>query len=170
MADVTLTITPSNQEDFLNTLAQKIVDRGMDQEILVRLVDDVVDHVNFEDMSEQVLDNIDYDELRNEIVREMDYDEIVSEVMERIDIYDLSRTVVDHLDVDDIIYHTSLNETIDDKANIAIADLIETWQERVDNLEVEIRNLKKMNDALIEDVVAVRSNQNRSFFSRIFGG
>jgi len=169
MADVTLTITPSNQEDFLNALAQKIVDRGMDQEILVRLVDDVVDHVNFEDMSEQVLDNIDYDELRNEIVREMDYDDLVSEVVDRIDKYELARDVLDNLDVNDIIYHTGLDDKIDDQARTAIAEHTENFEQQINDLQVEISNLKKMNDALIEDIVAITSKQQKSLFRRIFG-
>jgi hypothetical protein len=166
MADITLTITPSNQEDFLNALAQKIIDLGMDQQLLEKMAENVVENIDYTEIDDNILERVDYDEVRSDIIRDIEPGDLV----ECIDLYDLSRDVVDHIDADDIIQHTNLGDAVDEEIRQASMKHLHDFEKRLENLEFEEMKINKVLIEISAQLADLQERQNRSLWQRIFGG
>jgi hypothetical protein len=173
MEDFTFTITPSDQEKFLNALAEKIALKAVSEEVISALVVEVADNIDYSELSETVLSEIDYDEIGRDLIQGLDYRDIASEVSDHIDIRDLARDVVSEISPEDLIQETNIDRLIEENVEQAVLstvnDFLSEASDRIDELENAVEDL---NDQLIfigKQIKAIQDTPSKNLFQRIFG-
>jgi S-adenosylmethionine synthetase len=168
MEELTLTITPSNQEDFLNVLAAKVVEKGISEEMIQTIMDRVVEDIDYEDVASNVASEMDLEEIRNEIVNNIDYYMLADKVVDNLDTYSLASDVVDQIDYSELGDRIDIDQTINEKVEESIDDMSTSIHSRIDSFSGD---LDHMNDIIISLKKRVAELEaKRGFFSRIFGG
>lgn len=166
---ITLTITPSNQEDFLNSLARKVIERGIDDEIILNAVESVKDNIDYDDIRESALEDLDVRDIRQEVIDDIDYTDMASSVLEEIDMYDLASDIYQHMDTESVIDALDIESEVNNMVRESISDEISRFGQSIDTLTNLIHDLDTALANANVKIAALERNANRSFFSRIFG-
>lgn len=167
--NITLTITPSNQEDFMNSLARKVVERGIDDEIILGAVESVKDNIDYDDIRETALEDLDVREIRQEVLNDIDYSDLVVGVLEEVDMYSLASDVTDYMDAGDIVDRLDIEGSVNEMIKNTLTDHLENYEHRIKDLQGEIDDLHQALSNSNNKIATLEKNAKRSFFSRIFG-
>jgi hypothetical protein len=173
MEDFTFTITPSDQEKFLNALAEKIALKAVSEEVISGLVVEVADNIDYSELSETVLSEIDYDEIRRDLIQDLDYRDIASEVSDHIDIRDLAQYVVSEISPEDLIQETNIDRLIEENVEQAVLstvnDFLSEASDRIDELENAVEDLTDQLIFIGKQIKAIQDTPIKNLYQRIFG-
>lgn len=170
MENLTLTITPSNQDDLLTAIARKIIDLGWDHLVLNELATKIVDAIDYDDVTERIVSDININELADKALDEIDMYSLAQSVLEEIDIYSFAEDVEDHIDIDRVLDNNDVEMHIKNAVTDIAEAMIREYDDRLETLETDTRMLlDKANEniALLTRRIAELENNNKSFIQRI---
>lgn len=167
---ITLTITPSNQEDFMDSLARKVIERGITDEMMSAAIDSVKDNIDYDDIRETALEDLDVRDIRQEVIDDIDYLDMAGSVLEEIDLYSLASDVADHMDTESLIDALDVQTEVDNMIKNTLTDHLENYSNAIADLKNEISDLHQDLFDANTKIAILQRDAKRSLFSRIFGG